>query len=256
MVRMIFSLSVIVIIYFLEGAIPYYKNRMSRIDHALPHIFLSVINGVLTGVIFAGITAAVVLIAENSQAGFLNMGTMPVFLRGTLAFIFLDLWMYVWHRINHRIRFLWRFHRVHHNDPEMDVTTVLRFHPLEITFFSILNLGVILLVGFKVYNLIIYRLSMQPVISFHRSNVYLPKRWDDLLCLGLVTPNMHRVHHSQVWDETNFNYSSFFSFWDRLFRTFKKREDVEKIDFGIRLFMDKKWQGIKGLLLIPFKKNE
>ena len=117
MFRMIFPVAVIFVFYLLEGVFPYYKERMNRAAHAFPNIGLSVINGLLTSVLFGGVTVAVILIAEKSHFSLLNLEIVPNLYQGTLAFILMDLWMYVWHRINHEIRSLWRLHRVHHNDP-------------------------------------------------------------------------------------------------------------------------------------------
>ena len=143
---------------------------------------------------------------------------------------------------------------MHHSDREMDVTSAARFHIGELIFSSVLRLGILPLLGMELWQLILYEVMLLPVIQFHHSNVYLPERWDRLLRTIIVSPNMHRVHHSRIRLETDSNYSSVFSFWDRLARTFRRRENVEEIKFGLVEFDDAKRQTILGMLRTPFSK--
>jgi len=175
------------------------------------------------------------------------------YLRAAAGFILFDLWMYAWHMANHKIRFLWRFHRTHHSDIEMDNTTALRFHPGEIVFSSLARLVVIAFIGIDFAVLFVYGMSLQVVILFHHSNIGLPEKWDRLLRALVVTPNMHRVHHSQEGFEFNSNYSSIFSLWDRIFGTFRKRDNTLTIKFGLRILREPKWQSLRGMWLTPFK---
>ncbi len=103
---------------------------------------------------------------------------------------------------------------------------------------------------------IIYEIFLQAVIIFHHSNVKLPEEWDRIFRTIIVTPNMHRVHHSKEWPETNSNYSSILSFWDRLNRTFRKRKDISTIQYGLRILRETKWQRFWGMLVTPFKINK
>src|SRR5215813_5385924 len=118
------------------------------------------------------------------------------------AILLFDAWMYLWHRANHQLDFLWRFHRVHHSDPEMDVTTAIRFHAGEILISSALRLAVIPLLGITNRQLLVYEMLLLPVILFHHSNVLIPERLDAILRLVIVTPAIHRVHHSRLRAET------------------------------------------------------
>jgi sterol desaturase/sphingolipid hydroxylase (fatty acid hydroxylase superfamily) len=181
---------------------------------------------------------------------------MPVYLEAMVAFIMFDIWMYFWHLVNHKIRLLWRFHRVHHSDIEMDATTAMRFHPGEIIYSSFLRLIIIPMIGINLAQLIIYEMFLQAVIIFHHSNVNLPEQWDRIFRVVIVTPNMHRVHHSKEWSESNSNYSSILSFWDRLNRTFRKKEDTGTIQYGLRILRDTKWQRFWGMLVTPFKRQK
>ncbi|MFC2165864.1 sterol desaturase family protein [Acidobacteriota bacterium] len=193
---------------------------------------------------------------EWSQArhiGLIYHISLPDPLKLIIAFILFDLWMYFWHRINHRVSLFWLFHRVHHTDREMDVTTANRFHPIEIMLSSLLRLPIFVLIGMSVAQFVIYEIVLILVIQIHHSNVALPEKIDRIFRLLLVTPNMHRVHHSVEWSETNSNYSSIFSFWDRIGQTFRYRKDTLTLQYGLQILKEKKWQNLPGMLLTPFK---
>lgn len=134
----------------------------------------------------------------------------------------------------------------------MDMSTALRFHPIEITLSSMLNVVIISLMGMRLDYLIIYKGIFHANVLFQHSNVKIPNKTDRLMRLLLVSPNMHRVHHSNVREETDSNYSSVFSFWDRIFGTYRSREN-KSIEFGLTRWMEEKWQTAKGLLILPFQ---
>ena len=190
--------------------------------------------------------------AECCPFGLLNQVDLPPLIAALIAFLLFDLWMYLWHIAVHRIRPLWRLHRVHHIDTGMDCTTALRFHPLEVAAAAFLRVGILILLGMSVTQLFIYVVVFHPVILFHHSNIALPEKWDRRLRAVIVTPNMHRVHHSIEGKEFNSNYGSVFSFWDRLARTFRKRKNTLTITYGLRIFRERKWQTLRGMLINPF----
>jgi sterol desaturase/sphingolipid hydroxylase (fatty acid hydroxylase superfamily) len=168
-----------------------------------------------------------------------------------VALLLFDAWMYLWHRANHAVPFLWRFHRMHHSDPAVDTTTALRFHVGEIVISTLLRLGVIPLLGMRLWQVILYETLLLPVIAFHHSNVALPTVWDRRLRWVIVSPNMHRVHHSDWQPETDSNFASIFSWWDRLGRSFRLRPDVRTLQYGLRELDGNQWQGLWGLLRTP-----
>ena len=131
--------------------------------------------------------------------------------------------MYAWHRINHRVPFLWRFHRVHHSDAQMDVTTASRFHTGEIALSSLLRIPLILALGVTAWQLVLYETMMFGVVQFHYANIALPPRAESVVSRVIVTPTMHKVHHSRWQPETDSNYSAMLSVWDRLFGSFRRR---------------------------------
>ena len=143
---------------------------------------------------------------------------------------------------------------MHHSDLQMDCTTALRFHTGEIFFSSILRLVVIPILGMDFSQWILYEACLRPVILFHHSNVALPEKFDRMFRALIVTPNMHRVHHSELRPETDSNFSSVLSFWDRLFRSFKQRKDPKTLRYGLPYLKDEKWQSFLGMIETPWAK--
>ncbi|MBI3312110.1 MAG: sterol desaturase family protein, partial [Candidatus Omnitrophica bacterium] len=227
---------------WLETVVPLFlREPGQRVRHDLRNVAIGIINAVVLTAGFAGLAAAAVRWGADHPVGVLHWFSLPGWLSGLFGFLLFDFWMYVWHRANHGVSWLWRFHRVHHSDLAMDATTALRFHAGEMILSVLLRLAVIPLLGITLGQLLLYELILQPVILFHHSNVALPERWDRLLRLLVVSPNMHRVHHSDIPAETNSNYASIFSFWDRLGRTHRRRE-VATIQYGLKEFQEPRWQ--------------
>lgn len=256
---LITGLIVLSVLLVLEGTIPFYPGRKQRLRHGLRNASLAALNAGL-GVVLAPLLLGAVAFAEQNGLGLLNWmplerlpldGLLAGVLTVTLAVLLFDLWMYAWHRANHEVPLLWRFHQVHHTDPAMDATTALRFHPGELLISSLLNLVIVVVLGLGLGELILYKTLMLPVILFHHSNLRLPSRWDARLRWLIVPPSMHRVHHSTIPRETNSNYGTVFSFWDRLFGSFRLRPDPEAIVFGTGHNDDPLWQTVPRLLRLP-----
>lgn len=239
-------------IFWLEELFPFFEGRTQRLRHTSYNIALGILNVLCVSLFFSSMTVWISSWTNLKVVGVLNLTAITPSMKWILAFILFDLWMYLWHVVNHQLHFLWRFHRMHHADLELDSTTALRFHTGEIIFSSLLRLLVIPILGIEFSQLFIYELCLQPVIIFHHSNVALSEKWDRLLRILIVTPNMHRIHHSQERFETNSNYSSIFSVWDRIGKTFQKREDLKTICYGLPEIHGNQWQNIFGMLKIPF----
>jgi sterol desaturase/sphingolipid hydroxylase (fatty acid hydroxylase superfamily) len=227
------------------------ERRWARLRHAARNLAVGGLNLVVIGLGFSGATAFVAAWAQQAHFGLLNGWSGPLWAQLAAALVLFDAWMYLWHRANHALPFLWRFHRMHHSDPAVDVSTALRFHVGEITLSSLLRLAVIPLLGLRLWQIILYETILLPVIAFHHSSVALPERWDRRLRLVIVSPNMHRVHHSDWQPETDSNFSSIFSWWDRLGRSFRLRPDVRDLQYGLREFDGDQWQSLWGLLRTP-----
>ena len=143
---------------------------------------------------------------------------------------------------------------MHHSDAQMDVTTASRFHPGEIAISSLLRVPLFLISGVKLNELLIYEACMFAVVQFHHANIGLPDWLDRVLRLLIVTPAMHKVHHSRLPSETNSNYTSLLSFWDRLFRTFRLRPNLHDINLGLDGLDHPEHQTFHGLAWTPFVK--
>lgn len=221
---------------------------MGRIRHGVRNIGVGLVNGAVTGFLFSGATLFVMEASARRHFGLLHRLQAPSWLGTLLALLLFDLWMYLWHRANHGVPFFWRFHRMHHSDPMVDVTTALRFHPGELLFSAVLRLGVLAALGLGFRHLVLYETILLPTIRLHHSNVALPEKWDRLLRILIVTPNMHRVHHSDESFETNSNYASIFSFWDRLAKTFRLRDPLT-LHYGLPGFQEPRWQTLGGMFL-------
>jgi sterol desaturase/sphingolipid hydroxylase (fatty acid hydroxylase superfamily) len=230
---------------------PFFGQRDGRWRHAAHNLAIALFNTVVLGLVFAAITMTVVGWTEDNQFGLLNVLGVSGPLRFLLALVLLDGWMYIWHRANHTIPFLWRFHRMHHSDWHIDVTTATRFHLGEHVGSWVLRLGLIPVLGFEVWNIVVYDTLVIAITQFHHADISLG-RWDRHLRWLIVTPDMHKIHHSDWREETDSNYSTVLSVWDRLARSFRMRSDPKTLVFGLEEFWDGSWQTWWGMLKTPF----
>jgi sterol desaturase/sphingolipid hydroxylase (fatty acid hydroxylase superfamily) len=224
--------------------------------HAVRNLAVAGVNVVALALFLSGLTVTVAHVTETRHWGMLNNVPLTPFASVLLAELTLDLWTYWWHRANHRIPFLWRFHRMHHSDPAMDVTTATRFHLGEIALSTIVRLAIIPLAGIPLRVIVGYELVLLLSTQFHHSNIALPTGIDRILRFVIVSPNMHRVHHSIERLETDSNYSSVLSIWDRLFRSYREKPDYRQIRFGVEGFSSDWSQSVKGLFLTPMSPPE
>jgi sterol desaturase/sphingolipid hydroxylase (fatty acid hydroxylase superfamily) len=247
---------VLLLLWLLETWFPFFIDRPQRLRHDLRNLVVGGLNLTVIGLGFSAATASVAAWAERTQFGLLNRWAGPPWVELPVALLLFDAWMYLWHRANHAVPFLWRFHRMHHSDPAVDMTTALRFHFGEIAISSTVRLAVIPLLGLHLWEVILYETILLPVIAFHHSNVALPEAWDHWLRTVIVSPNMHRIHHSDWQPETDSNFASIFSWWDRLGRTFRQREDLRALHFGLSEFDSDTWQSVWGLLRTPLARTK
>lgn len=243
-----------------ETAAPWFlefnRKPARRARHALRNLGLGLLNSAVVAAAFVALWAVVTTWTARQQVGLLHWMALPLVPRGILAIILLDLWTYWWHRINHEIPFLWRFHRVHHSDPRMDVTTANRFHTGEIVLSSLLRVPVLIATGATLGELALYEGLLLAVTQFHHANIGFSERFDRMLRLIIPSPAMHKVHHSREIAETNSNYGSLFCWWDRLFRSFRLNPDPHSIQFGLHGHDDHRRQRFTGLLREPWRDPE
>ena len=151
---------------------------------------------------------------QRLQFGLNYLFELPGLIENCIAFLVLDYGNYIWHFLNHKLNFLWRFHVVHHTDPDLDITTAFRFHFGEMIGSVVSRGAVVLLTGAGPELVLIYEIVFEAATQFHHSNWKLPVRVERILNLIIVTPRMHGIHHSVVRQETDSNYSVIFSWWD------------------------------------------
>lgn len=246
-------LAVICLILFWtwESFLPLIGGRPHRWRHARRNITVSVLNAAVISSLLGAATFGVAGWTTRHQFGLLNRFDIVEPLRLFLAILVLDGWLYIWHRLNHRIPILWRLHRMHHADYEMDVSTATRFHFGELLASGLLRLGMIPLIGVSASELLMYEGLLVTVTMFHHANISVG--WSDkLLRYLIVTPGMHQIHHSRFRPETDSNYSVLFSFWDRIGNTYQNRTSSEPIELGLMEFQDDYWQTEIGMMVTPF----
>ncbi|MFP4204132.1 MAG: sterol desaturase family protein [Opitutales bacterium] len=248
-----FVAAVLALLWTLEAVAPEFLERRQRASHSAHNLALGLLNAALLAIGFAAMLVAVAEWSSAAEFGLLHRFELPVWVKWTAAILLFDLWMYIWHRANHLVPVLWRFHSVHHSDAEMDASSAVRFHSIEIVLSVVARLLVVPLLGVTPLQLVAYEMILQPVILFHHSNVKMPPRLDRALRFIIVTPWMHRVHHSQYRPETDSNFSSVFSWWDRIFRSFRLRRDPGTIKLGLQGYSREEWRRLDGMLLSPFK---
>ncbi|MBX3732819.1 MAG: sterol desaturase family protein [Verrucomicrobiae bacterium] len=221
--------------------------------HAVVNVALALGNVLMVALLFAWIWRWVAMESAARGLGLLHQAALPSWAHALAAILLLDAWTYAWHRICHRVPFLWRFHRVHHSDARMDVTTGNRFHAVEIALSAVLRIPLIPLLGIRFGDLVLYETLLQFVVQWQHANLVLPRRWERVLRWFVVTPGMHQVHHSRAPSETDSNYASILPVWDRLCRTLQLREHPERVDLGLDGEDVPGRQTIRGLMRRPFR---
>ena len=204
-----------------------------RLRHAVTNIGIGVVNGLAIRFGFLVLWVATMQWTTSHGVGLLNWLSVAPAFRWIVVLFLLDAWTYFWHRLNHTVAFFWRFHRLHHSDRQMDVTTANRFHFGEITLSSLARVPVLALIGCRMDELALYEVLLFAVVQFHHANIGLPDWLDRALRTVIVTPHLHKVHHSVVIAEQNANFSSLFSWWDRMAQTFRLAPDLSQVVFGV-----------------------
>jgi sterol desaturase/sphingolipid hydroxylase (fatty acid hydroxylase superfamily) len=217
------------------------------------NLTIALLAGATTAASEFPIIAPVQSLAERRRSGLLRLMPMPRVLRVVLGFLLLDYTLYLWHRANHEAPFLWRFHAVHHVDLDLDTTTGLRFHFGELTMAALFRAAQVLLLGVDRGTLRVWQQMLVASVVFHHSNLELPEDVERQLNRVVVTPRMHGIHHSTRPDETNMNYASLLSCWDRLHGSL--RIDVAQTDvtIGVGGFLDPVDVTLERSLTLPFR---
>jgi sterol desaturase/sphingolipid hydroxylase (fatty acid hydroxylase superfamily) len=205
-------------------------------------------------------TAAVgaALYAAGHGIGLLHWLDLRLSIAALVGFLILDLVVYAQHVVFHHVPWLWRLHRMHHADLDIDVTTGLRFHPFEILLSLLIKIAIVLAFGIPPVAVIAFEVALNATSQFNHSNVAMPRWLDRILRLVLVTPDMHRVHYSVVRAETDSNFGFNLPWWDRLFRTYRAQPQAghDGMTIGLPIFRDAKELRLDRLLIQPFRSDK
>jgi sterol desaturase/sphingolipid hydroxylase (fatty acid hydroxylase superfamily) len=255
-IRMGFFFGVLLIMALWEIAAPRRKLTASKTLRWTNNIGLVFFNSFVIRILFPAAAVGVAISAKEHGYGLFNTYDVSPFIAIVASVVIMDFVIYVQHVMVHAIPVLWRLHRVHHADPDYDVTTGARFHPLEIILSMLIKFATILLLGPPVVAVILFEVILNVTAMFNHGNVGLPPALDRVLRWVLVTPDMHRVHHSVEDDEANSNFGFSLPWWDRLFGTYRDqpRGGHEGMTIGIHKYHDAKdvsW--ITGILTLPFR---
>jgi sterol desaturase/sphingolipid hydroxylase (fatty acid hydroxylase superfamily) len=238
-------------VWALESVIPLYRSDAHRLHHAGPNVVLTLLL-ILTNMLFAGSTAAMSGYAQHNHMGLLAWGNVGTAISMMVGIAGLDVFTYWAHVLMHKSAMGWRFHCVHHSDPAVDVTTALRQHPGETVWRILWYWAAIVIFAIPLWVVILYLTLSTLNAQLEHANLHLPTTLDTWLRWTVVTPNMHKAHHSRRQVETDSNYSNIFSIWDRLFGTYMAQVDFQTLRYGLDGYDSPDWQTVHGLLTQPF----
>lgn len=254
-IRLGIFLGVFISLTLAEYIWPRRKQVLERSKRWPSNIGIAFINVLLVRLCLPVTLAGFAVVISDSHWGFLSMTDLSLFTKIVVSLILLDLVIYGQHVAFHHVPVLWRLHRVHHADTEIDVTTALRFHPIEIVVSMGIKFAAVAAIGAPAEAVLLFEIILNACAMFNHGNIYLPPGIDRTLRCILVTPDMHRVHHSTITHETNSNYGFNISLWDRLFRTYRPQPEAghQGMTIGLREFREFDEAKIGKLLTQPFR---
>ena len=247
---------VLILMAVWEVFAPRRASTISKVVRWGNNLGLVVFNSILLRFIFPTAAVGVAIFVSEHNWGLLNFFHLPPLISVAISIVVLDFVIYLQHVLMHAIPALWRLHRVHHADLDYDFTTGVRFHPLEIIVSMLIKFVAILILGPPVAAVVIFEIILNASSMFNHGNIKLPAALDRILRLLIVTPDMHRVHHSVEKDESNRNFGFNLSWWDHLFDTYRQqpRAGHEEMVVGIQNYRElRDVTSIHGLLLLPFR---
>jgi sterol desaturase/sphingolipid hydroxylase (fatty acid hydroxylase superfamily) len=256
-VRLIAFGSVLTAMAVWELAAPRRKQELRRRTRWPGNLAIVVLDTLLVRLLFPVGAVAAAIAAEARGWGFFNAFDVPAWVAIPACVILLDLAIYLQHVLFHAVPALWRLHRMHHADLAFDVTTGVRFHPIEILLSMVNKLGVVTALGAPALAVLIFEVLLNAISMFNHGNVALPPGPDRVLRWLVVTPEMHRVHHSAVARETNSNFGFNLPWWDHLFGTYRPQPEAghHGMIIGIAQFRDPAEQRLDRMLTQPFRED-
>jgi sterol desaturase/sphingolipid hydroxylase (fatty acid hydroxylase superfamily) len=257
-VRLSFLFSILATMAMWELAAPRRRQEIPRLLRWSSNIGVVVIDTILVRLTFPILAVSMALLADERGWGLLNAFEPPLWLSFVVSLLLFDLVIYLQHVMFHAVPALWRLHRMHHADLEFDVTTGLRFHPIEILLSMAIKLALVAVLGPPAVAVLAFEVLLNGTSMFNHSNVRIPPGLDRILRLIVVTPDMHRVHHSIHPNETNSNFGFNLPWWDRLLGTYRSqpKEGHESMTIGIHQFRSIRDLWLDRMLIQPLRGPE
>lgn len=236
-----------------EALRPRRKMEAGRTGRWFSNLSLTFIDGILVRLVLGAASYGAAQFAADRSWGFLNDVELSWPLESAIGFILLDLMVYLQHVLSHALPFLWRFHLVHHSDLEVDVTTALRFHPVETLILTFYKIGLVAALGIDPWTIVIYEAAFIVSTQFNHSNIKFAPSFDAKLRRIIITPDFHRVHHSMEAEETNSNFGFSLPWWDMLFGTYRPQPAVPHnvMQIGLAEYREPEELSLPALLLMP-----
>ena len=260
MTRLLIFAAIFAVLAVLELTLPRLRRpEMTGIGKRrrwFTNISIVVISTLLLRLVFPAAAVGTALWAEEKGWGLFRQSGIDPLVAGVIAFVVLDFAVWLEHVASHKLPLLWRIHRMHHSDTGFDLTTALRFHPLEILLSMLWKALIVILLGAPVLSVLLFEIVLNGTAMFNHSNYRLPLKLDRYLRLIMVTPDMHRVHHSTDIRETDNNYGFNFPFWDRLFSTYRSQPRLghENMEIGLKSYRDYSSSNLLWSLMLPLRK--
>ena len=227
------------------------KDSIPKPSRWITNMGLTIFNCVMIKLVFVVLIINCAIYVTEKKLGLFNMVHIPYWLKLFATVIFMDFMYYVMHMLNHQIPLMWRFHRIHHSDLDMDVSTATRYHTGEMIIATIVKIGFVFFIGADLVGLVLSESILIITEQFHHSNIRIPLLFEKVYGVLFVPPSMHRIHHSVENEERNSNYGTTFSFWDKFFGTFLTNVDQERIWIGVNGHLQIKKLRMHGLLKMP-----
>ena len=256
-IRLSFFFSIFILLALWELLNPRRALGTSKKMRWFNNLAIVLLDTVIVRLLFPLVPMSMALLAQERGWGLFNNLGVPYLLEVTVAVIVLDFVIYLQHVLFHAVPLLWRFHMVHHADLDLDVTSGVRFHPIEIILSMGIKLAAVGSLGLPALAVFIFEILLNGTSMFNHSNVFIPLKLDRIIRLLIVTPDMHRVHHSVILRETDSNYGFTLSWWDRILGTYRAQpaKGHQWMTIGLSRFLDEKRQTLLWLLALPFLKK-
>ncbi|MFZ1815377.1 MAG: sterol desaturase family protein [Rhizobiaceae bacterium] len=255
-IRLAIFLGLFLILALLELVAPRRVPKPVKMQRWFTNWVIVIIDSVLVRLLFKSAAVGGAIWAATNGYGLFNIVEAPLWVSVPVSFAVLDFAIWLSHVASHKIPIFWRVHRMHHSDTDFDVTTAVRFHPIEIVLSMLWKFAVIIAIGAPPLAVLLFEIVLNGGAMFNHSNLRLPLAADRVLRLLIVTPDMHRVHHSTKLAETDSNYGFNLSIWDRLFKTYVDQPSLghDNMKIGLSEWQDDKPAELGWTLMVPFRK--